>query len=123
MCLCLHNSSVCLLYTHIDQILANLLHGLLNCDIGGLECRVITTEYRTPIHYIQMYHLFCNALARVIYSGVSVHCSHTITHTYNLHHMLHALLLQVHLYHPLKNTINSPLLIVICYQIIKLWLI
>jgi len=24
----------------------NSLHGLLNCEIGGLDCRVITTEYK-----------------------------------------------------------------------------
>ena len=34
--------------------LVNLLHGLLNCEIGGLDCRVITTEYRTSVHYIHM---------------------------------------------------------------------
>jgi len=30
--------------TYIDQTLVNLLHGLLNFEIGGLDCRVITTE-------------------------------------------------------------------------------
>jgi len=33
-----------ILYTNIDQKLVNSLHGLLNCEIGGLECRVITGE-------------------------------------------------------------------------------
>ena len=33
-----------ILYTNIDQHLVNSLHGL-NCEIGGLGCRVITTEY------------------------------------------------------------------------------
>jgi len=43
------------LYTNIDQTLVNSLHGLLNCEIGGLKyCRVITTEYRTRIHIIRM---------------------------------------------------------------------
>ena len=32
---------------NIHQKLVNTLHGLLNCEIGGLDCRVITTEYRT----------------------------------------------------------------------------
>ena len=59
------------LYTNIDQTLVNSFHGLLNCEIGGLECHVITTEYRTHVHYIHMYHLFCNALVHVIYSVVS----------------------------------------------------
>ena len=54
------------------------LHGLLNCEIGRLDCRVITTEYRTRVHCIHMKHLFCNALIHVIYSVVSGQCSHTI---------------------------------------------
>ena len=39
-----------LLYTNIDQTLVNSLHGLLNCEIGGLDGHVITTEYRTRVH-------------------------------------------------------------------------
>ena len=39
---------------------------------------VITTEYRTRVHCIPMYHLFCNALVRVMYLVVSDQCSHTI---------------------------------------------
>jgi len=27
-----------------------LLHSLLNCEIGGLDCRVITEQYRTRVH-------------------------------------------------------------------------
>ena len=57
--------------TIIDQTLVNSLHGLLNCEIGGLDCHIITKEYRTRVHCIHMYHLFCNALVHVIYSGVS----------------------------------------------------
>ena len=56
----------------------NSLHGLLNCEIGGLECHVITTEYRTRVHCIHMQHLFCNALVHVIYSVVSGQYSYTI---------------------------------------------
>jgi len=41
-------------YTTIDQTLVNSLHGLLNCEIGGLECHVITIEYRTRVHCIHM---------------------------------------------------------------------
>ena len=29
----------------IDQTLVNSLHGLPNCEIGGLDCHIITTEY------------------------------------------------------------------------------
>ena len=50
------------------------------CEIGGLDCQFITTEYRTRVHCIHMYHLLCNALVHVIYSGVSGQCSHTILH-------------------------------------------
>ena len=38
-----------LLYMNIDQKLVNSLPRLLNCEIGGLDCRVITTEYRTRV--------------------------------------------------------------------------
>ena len=57
-----------ILYTKNDQKLLNSLHGLLNCEIGGLDCRVITTEYRPRVQCIHMHHLFCNALVHVIYS-------------------------------------------------------
>jgi len=43
------------LYTHIDQTLVKSLHGLMNWEIGGLDCCVITTEYRTRVHCIHMY--------------------------------------------------------------------
>ena len=33
-----------------DHTLVNSLHGLLNCEIGGLDCRVITTEYISSVH-------------------------------------------------------------------------
>ena len=55
------------------------LYGLLNCENGGLDCHVITKVYKPRVYYIHMYHLFCNALVHVIYSGVSGQCSHTIT--------------------------------------------
>ena len=32
----------------------NSLHGLLNCEIGGLDCYVITTENRTHVHCIHI---------------------------------------------------------------------
>jgi len=68
----------CVLQTNIDQKLVNSLHGLLNCEIGGLDCRVITTEYETRVHLIHMYHLFCNALVHVIHYVVSDQYSYTI---------------------------------------------
>ena len=46
--------NTCLLYTNIVQTLKNSLHRLLNCEIGGLDCHVITTEYRTCVHCIHM---------------------------------------------------------------------
>ena len=39
---------------YIDQTLMNSLHGLLNCEIGGLDCHSITTEYITRVHCIHM---------------------------------------------------------------------
>jgi len=39
---------------NIDQKLVNSLHRLLNCAIGGLDCRVITTEYKTRVQCIHM---------------------------------------------------------------------
>ena len=31
------------MYTNIDQTLVNSLHGMLNCEIGVLDCHIITT--------------------------------------------------------------------------------
>ena len=64
--------------TNIDQTLVNSLHRMLNCGISGVNCHVITTEYRTRVHYIHTYHLLCNALIRVMYSIVSGQYSYTI---------------------------------------------
>jgi len=60
------------LYTNIDQTLVNSLHRLLSCEIGGLDCHAITREFRTRVHCIHMYHLFCNALVYVTYLGVNL---------------------------------------------------
>jgi len=46
--------TVNILCTTIDQTLVNSLHGLLNCEMGGLDFHVITTEYRTCVHCIHM---------------------------------------------------------------------
>jgi len=68
---CLLHLKMIVLYTNIYQTLVNSLHGLLNCETGGLDCRVITTECRTRVHCIHMYHLFlqcvgpCNLLVSV----------------------------------------------------------
>jgi len=46
---------LCVLYRNSDQKLVNSLHRLLNYEIvGGLDCPVITTEYRTRVHCIHM---------------------------------------------------------------------
>ena len=65
-------------YTNIDLTFMNSLHGLLNYEIGELDCHIITTEYRTRVHCIHMLQLFCNAGIHVIYSGVSGQWFHTI---------------------------------------------
>ena len=69
---CLTNSSL------TNSSLTNSLQGLLNCGIGGLDCRVITTEYRTHVYCIHMNHLFRNVFVHVIYIRVSGQCSYTI---------------------------------------------
>jgi len=35
-----------------EKTLVNSLHGLLNCEIGGLDSHVVTTEYRTRVHCV-----------------------------------------------------------------------
>ena len=57
----------------------------LKCEIGELDCRVITTEYRTRVHCIHMYHLLCNVLVHVIYSGISGQCSSITPDCIQLH--------------------------------------
>jgi len=47
------NNSV-VLYTNIDQIPMNSLPGLLTFEIGVLDRRVITTEYKTRCQCIHM---------------------------------------------------------------------
>ena len=44
------------LHTSIDQTLMSSLHRLLNCEIGGLDFHVITTEYRTRVHWYFVMH-------------------------------------------------------------------
>jgi len=39
---------------NINPKLVNSLHDLQNFEIGGLDCCVITAEYRTPVHCIHM---------------------------------------------------------------------
>ena len=67
-----------ILYRNIDQNLVNSLHGLLNCETGGLDCRVITRENRTRVDCIHLKHILYNVLVRVIYSVDSGQYSYTI---------------------------------------------
>ena len=46
--------SFMIVHTNIDQTLVNSLYGRLNCEIGGLDCHVVTTEYRTHVYCIRM---------------------------------------------------------------------
>jgi len=48
------NKCARVLYTNIDQSLLISLHGVLNCAIGGLDCHVVTAEYRARVHSIQL---------------------------------------------------------------------
>ena len=65
------------LYTNIDQTLVNSLHGLLNYEIGGLDCCVITTEYITCPLYTHVTRIL-QCIVHVIYSVVSDQYSYTI---------------------------------------------
>ena len=60
--------------------------------VGGLDCRVITTECISHVHWIHMYHLFCNALVYVIYSVVSGQYLYTISKLLITQKDIHALL-------------------------------
>ena len=78
------------LYTNIDQTLVNSLHRLLNCELGGLDCHVIITEYRTRGYCIHMLHLFCNALVQVFFGSILSLFSYNTSNTY-LTSLLHLL--------------------------------
>ena len=68
------------LYRNIDQTLVNSLQGLLNFEIGGLDCRFFFSpkDCKTRVQCKHMEHLFCNALVHVIYSRVSGQSSYTV---------------------------------------------
>jgi len=53
-------------WTHWPRTLVYSLLGLLNCEIGGLDCRVITTEYKPRVHRLHMLNLSYNTLVHVI---------------------------------------------------------
>jgi len=55
----------------IVQTLLNSLHGLMNFEIGELDCRVIITEYITCVHLYTCNTYLCNAVVDVIFSVVS----------------------------------------------------
>jgi len=48
------NMYTLLVHGNIDQTLVKSLHGLLYFEIGGLDGRVIITEYNTGFHSIHM---------------------------------------------------------------------
>ena len=50
----------------------------LNCEIGGLDCHVITTEYRARVHCIHMNTYFLMHLGPCIYLGVSGQYLYTV---------------------------------------------
>jgi len=68
-----------LLFTNINQKLVNS-HRLLNSEIGGLDCHVITTEDRTHVHFIHIHVTpILHWLVHVIYFRVSGQCLYTIS--------------------------------------------
>jgi len=38
----------------IQTLTRNSLHGPLNCEIGGLNCHISITQYRTRVHCIHI---------------------------------------------------------------------
>jgi len=51
----MHSAELSLLvYWNIEQTLKNSLHGLFHCEMGGLDCHVISTEYISRVHCIHM---------------------------------------------------------------------
>ena len=79
MCNTKHGLLKCNVDKSRNQLQTNIDLKLVNCEIGGLDCHVITTEYRTRAQCIHMYRLCCNALVHVIYSVVSGQYSYTIS--------------------------------------------
>jgi len=71
-------SSCLVLHGNNDQTLVNPLHGQLDFEIGGLDCPLFTTEYRTHVNWIHKKHLFCNESVLVIYFVVLGQYTYTI---------------------------------------------
>ena len=46
-CVCVCVCGTMAISTCFWSMLVYIIHGLLNCEIGGLDCRVITREYNT----------------------------------------------------------------------------
>ena len=46
---CCYKLIITIVYTYWFDT-RDSLHGLLNCEIGGSDCHVITTEYKTRVH-------------------------------------------------------------------------
>jgi len=62
---------------NIDQKLVNSLHGLLNCEISGLDCCVITpetiiTSCKTLLNVYTLYSPFILLLHQVSVASVKV---------------------------------------------------
>jgi len=51
VCFVSFNNDHLVLHGNIDQTLMKSLHGLLNFEIRGLDCRVITAEDISRVHW------------------------------------------------------------------------
>ena len=74
------------LHRLVDQKLVNSLHRLLTCKIDGLDCPVITTEYRTCVHCIHMLHVFCSP-CNLFQSVRSMFSCYRYTQTVHFYHI------------------------------------
>ena len=50
----------------------------LKCKTGGSDFCVIPRDYKTHVHYVHLWHPFCNSGVHVIYLRLSGQCSHAI---------------------------------------------
>ena len=51
----------------------------MHFEIGGIDCRIITAEFRKRVHCIHVKHLICNTVVHAIYSVVAGPYSFTIS--------------------------------------------
>jgi len=82
------------LYTNIDQTLVNSLHGLFNCEIGGLDCRstdyIVYIEPEYMVLYTNIDQTLVNSLHGLLNCEIGGLDCHVITTEYRTRvHCIH----------------------------------